>query len=244
MKKTVLLMLTVAMSLHAFSISDKVKLGLFAAPGVSWMKPTGKDIDKGVAGFGMTYGIKIEYYFKDHNYALSTGIYGGLDGGGLKGRDTFKVLTHGASVLEKYNTNYVMLPIYLKLKTNPFKGKYILFGELGGSFVFNVSARANYNTAITSPYGTPPPVVSISKENVLRSDNDVTKLIPDFRYQIFDFRLSVGGGMEYVINDKTSVFFALHYHNGFVNQIRDTSVNPKKDPIVIRNVLLSIGAMF
>lgn len=243
MKKTVLLILTVAMSLHAFSISDKVKLGLFAAPGVSWMKPTGKDIDKGVAGFGMTYGIKIEYYFKDHNYALSTGIYGGLDGGGLKGRDTFKVLTHGASVLEKYNTNYVMLPIYLKLKTNPFKGKYILFGELGGSFVFNVSARANYNTAITSPYA-PNPVMNISKENVLKGGNDVEKLIPEFRYQIFDFRLSVGGGMEYVINDKTSVFFALHYHNGFVNQIRDTSVNPKKDPIVIRNVLLSIGAMF
>ncbi len=243
MKKVVLFIAIACMTIQAFSISDKVKLGIFAAPGVSWMKPMGKDIDKGVAGYGMTYGLKVEYYFKDQNYALSTGIFGGMDMAGVKGRDTFKILSGGKTVLERYNTNYVMLPIFLKLKTNPFKDKYILFGELGGSFVFNVTARANYSDAVNTA-GIPSSVVSISKENVLRADNDVQKLIPDFRYQIFDFRLSVGGGMEYVINDKTSVFFAIHYHNGFVNQMKDTSVNPKKDPIVVRNVLLSIGAMF
>ena len=136
-----------------------------------------------------------------------------------------------------------MLPVYLKLKTNPFKDKYILFGELGGSFVFNVTSRANYNAAVPSPYNNNS-LVSISKENVLKGGNDVQKLIPGFRYQIFDFRLSVGGGFEYIINDKTSVFFAIHYHNGFVNQINDKSVNAKKDPTVVRNVLLSFGAMF
>lgn len=244
MKKVVLLIAIVSIATHAFSISDKVKLGLFAAPGASWMKPMGKDISKGVAGFGMTYGLKIEYYFKDQNYAISTGLYGGMDMGGVKGRDTFTVLSGGKSVLERYKTNYIMLPLYLKLKTNAFKDKYILFGELGGSFVFNVSARANYSDNITQAGSIPPSVVSISKENVLQNGNEVQKLIPEFRYQIFDFRLSVGGGMEYVINDKTSVFFAVHYHNGFVNQIKDTSVNPKKDAVVVRNVLLSIGAMF
>ena len=243
MKKTVLLFAIVCMATHAFSISDKVKLGIFAAPGASWMKPMGKDIDKGVAGYGMTYGLKVEYYFKDQNYALSTGLYGGMDMGGVRGRDTFKVLSGNKSVVERYNTNYIMVPLYLKLKTNPFKDKFILFGELGGSFVFNVSARANYSDAINTA-GIPSSVVSISKENVLQNGNEVQKLIPDFRYQIFDFRLSVGGGMEYVINDKTSVFFAVHYHNGFVNQMKDTSVNPKKDAVVVRNVLLSIGAMF
>lgn len=243
MKKIVLLLAIASIASHAFSISDKVKLGLFAAPGASWMKPMGKDIDKGVAGFGMTYGLKVEYYFKDQNYALATGLYGGMDMGGVRGRDTFKVLSGGKSVLERYNTNYVMLPLYLKLKTNAFKDKFILFGELGGSFVFNVTSRANYSDAVNTA-GIPSSVVSISKENVLQNGNEVQKLIPDFRYQVFDFRLSVGGGMEYVINDKTSVFFALHYHNGFVNQMKDTSVNPKKDAVVVRNVLLSIGAMF
>ncbi|MCW3124674.1 MAG: hypothetical protein JWO03_332 [Bacteroidetes bacterium] len=243
MKRLTLLILIAAMSLPAFSISDKVKLGLFAAPGVSWMKPTGKDIDKGVTGFGMIYGLKVEYYFKDQNYAISTGLYGGLDGAGVKGRSYFKPLASGASVLERYNTNYVLLPAYLKLKTNPFKGKYILFGEVGGSFVFNVTARANYNAPVTDP-NNPSEMVIVSKDNVLKSGSDASRLIPEFRYQIFDFRLSVGGGLEYVINDKTSVFFAMHYHNGFVNQIKDTSVNSKKDPIVVRNFLFSIGAMF
>ena len=243
MKRYILLILLIVMSVRAFCISDKIKLGLMVSPGVSWMKPAGKEIDKGVAGLGLLYGLKFEYYFKDRNYAISTGLFGGVDGGGLRGRDTFKILTGGKSVLERYNNNYIMLPVYLKLKTNPFKDKYILFGEFGGSFVFNVTSRANYNTAVPSPYNNNS-LVSISKENVLKSGNDVQKLIPGFRYQIFDFRLSVGGGFEYIINDKTSVFFAIHYHNGFVNQINDKSVNAKKDPTVVRNVLLSFGAMF
>ena len=207
------------------------------------MKPTGKDIDKGVAGFGLIYGLKVEYYFKDQNYAISTGLYGGLDGAGVSGRSYFKPLAGGASVLERYNTNYVLLPAYLKLKTNPFKSKYILFGELGGSFVFNVTARANYNTPVADPNNLSE-MVSVSKDNVLKSGSDASRLIQDFRYQVFDFRLSVGGGLEYVINDKTSVFFAMHYHNGFVNQLRDSSVDPKKNPVVVRNFLFSIGAMF
>lgn len=243
MKKVTLLVMLIAMSAHVFSITDRIKLGLSVSPGVSWMKPTGNEISKGVAGLGLQYGLHIEYYFKDRNYAISTGLFGGIDGGGLKGRDTFKVLTHGASVLERYNTNYLMLPIYLKLKTNPFKNRYILFGEIGPSFVFNVSSRANYNMSVPDPSGNGS-TVTIVKENVLRDGNEVQQLIPGFRYQVFDFRLSVAGGMEYIINDKTAVFVALRYNNGFVNQINDRSVNPKKDPTVVRNVLLTFGAMF
>lgn len=243
MKKYVLLLLCLGIYAKGFSVSDKVKLGFFAAPGISWLKPIGNQIHNGVVGYGMQYGVKVEYYFKDQNYAISTGIYGGLDGGGLHGRDTLTKLNGGKSVLERYNTNYVALPAYLKLKTNPIKDKFRLYGEVGFQLVFNVSARANYDAAVPSP-ATGNPLITVTKENVLQGGNAVEALIPNFRYQIFDFRLSVGGGFEYAINEKTSVYFAIHYNNGFVNTINDKSVNPKHDPTVVRNIFFSLGAMF
>ena len=245
MKKYFLLLLITLMYFKGFSINDRFRLGLFVAPGISWMKPMGSQIHNGVVGFGLQYGFKLEYYFKDQNYAISTGLYGGLGDGGLRGRDTLTKLNGGKSVLEKYSTNNLILPCYLKLKTNPFKEKFKLFGEVGFQAVFNVSARANFNSSIPNPgpsLSAPP--ITIDKENVLRNGNEVQALIPGFRYSIFDFRLSAGGGFEYAVGEKTSVYFAVHYNNGFVNITNDKSVNPKRDATVVRNVLFSIGAMF
>lgn len=243
MKKYFLLLLITLICIKGFSGNNRVRLGLFVSPGISWMTPMGKEINNGVVGFGLQYGLKVEYYFKDQNYAISTGLYGGIGDGGLHGRDTLTQLNGGHSVLETYTTNNLILPFYLKLKTNPIKQKSRLYGEVGFQAVFNVSARANYSSSILSPYPGSG-IVTIYKENVLRNDNEVQQLIPGFRYNIFDFRLSVGGGFEYAVGEKTSVFFAVHYNNGFINIINDKSVNPKNDATVVRNVLFTIGAMF
>ena len=243
MKKYLLLCLAVLMYTKGFSISDKFKIGLFASPGLSWMKPMGNEINNGFVGFGMQYGVKIDYYFKDQNYGISTGLFGGVDGGGLHGRDTLTSLNHGYAISEHYTTNEVILPLYLKLKTNPFKRKFKLYGEFGFQMVFNVSARANYSAPVASPY-LGGQLVNIYKENVLRNGNEVQELIPGFRYNPFDFRLSAGGGMEYAVAEKTSLFFAIHYNNGFINAINDKSVNPKHDGTVVRNLLFTVGAMF
>jgi hypothetical protein len=243
MRKYVIVLMMVLMYTKGFSISDRVKLGLFVSPGVSWMKPMGNEIHNGVPGLGLVYGLKVEYYFKEQNYAISTGLFGGIDGGGLHGRDTLTKLNNGNSVLERYTTNEVILPLYLKLKTNPIRKRFKLYGEVGFQMVFNVSARANYSSSIPSPYlGNA--LVNIYKENVLRNGNEVQELIPGFRYNPFDFRLSVGGGMEYEVGRSTSVFFAIHYNNGFINTIDDRSVNPKHDATVVRSLLFTLGAMF
>jgi len=241
MKKYLLILLTVLFCAKGFSMSDKVRIGLFVAPGLSWMKPTGSEIHNGTIGFGLQYGLKVEYYFKDQNYGISTGIYGGIDQNGLHGRDTLTSLNYGRSVLERYNANNIILPCYLLLKTNQFKHKFRLFANVGFQLVFNVSARANYSSTILSPTGQP---VTITKENILRDGNEVQQLIPGFRYFPFDFRLSAGGGLEYDIHEKTSVFFAIHYNNGFVPVLNDRSVNPKHDATEVRNLVFSIGAMF
>ena len=243
MKKPLFLFLALLSYLNGFSFGDRISLGLTVAPGISWLKPMGNEINNGVAGFGLQYGLNIEYYFKYRNYAISTGIFGGINDAGLHGRDTLTTLNSGKSVLERYNTNNLILPLYLKLKTNPFRKRFILFGEVGFQMVFNVSARANYSSSVPSPYNGGA-LVTVDKENVLPNGNAVQGLIPDFRYNIFDFRLSAGGGLEYIIHDRTSLIFSLHYNNGFVNAIDDKSVNPKHDGTVARNLLFTIGAMF
>lgn len=223
---------------------DRVKLGLFVAPGISWMKPMGNEITNGVTGFGLQYGLIVDYYFThEHNYAISTGLFGGIGDGGLHGRDSLTVLNGGHSVLERYTTNNVILPCYLKLKTNPFSGRFRLYGEVGFQLVFNASARATFNSSIPSP-APGGQLISIDKENVLRNGNEVQQLIPGFMYRPFDFRLSVGGGTEYAISERTAVFFAIHYNNGFINIINDGSINPRHDATVVRNVLFTLGAMF
>lgn len=228
---------------QAYSRDDKFVLGLTLAPGVSWLKPTGSSISNGVAGFGMLYGLNIEYYFKEHNYGISTGLFGSINNGGLNGRDTFSRLNSGRAVKETYNTNNVVLPLYLKLKTNPFKKKFILFAEVGFQLVFNVSARASYSSPLPGP-SAGGALVTVDKENVLRGGNAVQSLIPGFLYSIFDFRLSAGGGLEYRIHGNTVLIFAVHYNNGFVPVVNDKAVNPKHDPTLARNVLLTVGAMF
>ena len=229
--------------LNGFAITDKIKLGLSVLPGMGWLKPQGKNLSNNASGlaYAMQYGIVLDYYFKGQNYGISTGIFGGMDGGKVFGRDSFIAWNGGKYITESYTNHYVTLPIYLKLKTNPIKN-FRLFGQLGFSFVFTVSSRASFDQAVTSPYLNSP--VSIDKEYILKSPNDVQKLIPQFKYQIFDARLSVGGGFEYETTSKVSPFFGIYYYNGFVNVMNDGSLNPKGDGIVMRNLLFSMGVMF
>lgn len=232
----------------AFAISDKIRLGVYVAPGVAWMQAEGKDLSKGPAAFGLNYGLNVEYYFKDKNYAFVTGLAGGMEGGAVRDRDYFSVrtATGNSSVLEKYSVQNISIPIYIKLKTNEIK-RFHIFGQVGFEPVVTVYSRATFNQQIfREPYGTSTTNESfdISKENVLSKSNDVSKVAPGFHYNYFDIRLGVIGGAEYDINDKTSVLFSVGYHNGFLNTISDTKIDAKGDPVLMRNFLFTMGVMF
>ena len=243
MKKVILTFLLSAYLLNGFAITDKIKLGLSVSPGMGWLKPLGKNIGSNANGvaYAMQYGIVLDFYFKGQNYGISTGLFGGMDGGSVFGRDSFAKWNAGRYITESYSNHYVTLPIYLKLKTNPIKN-FRLYGQIGFSFVFTVSSRASFDQAVYSPYWAT--AVTIDRENILKGPNDVQKLIPEFKYQIFDARLSVGGGFEYETKAKVSPFFGIYYYNGFVSVMNDGRVNPKGDGVVMRNLLFSFGVMF
>jgi hypothetical protein len=242
MKKTILSLLLLSLYVSSYALTDKIRLGINFAPGVGWFRAEGKDLNRGAAAYAMHYGLYVEYYFKDQNYAFITGLMGGMDGGGIRERDTLMALNSSkTSISESYRNQYIGIPIGLKLKTNAYK-KFRGYGQLGFMPVFNLSTRASFDQPV-QPTGGGAPVL-IDQENILRSSNDVQRLIPGFRYNVFDLRLMVGGGAEYDISDKTSAFFGVFYYNGFFNAIDDSGTDAKAEPILMRNVVFSMGIMF
>ncbi|MFN8309932.1 MAG: outer membrane beta-barrel protein [Chitinophagales bacterium] len=241
MKNRFLFLALLAFTKSTFAISDKIRLGVHVSPGVAWMQAEGKDLVKGPAAFGLQYGLTFEYYFKDKNYAFVTGLSGGMEGGALQGRDYFMKYSGGRSVLEKYSSQSVTLPIYIKLKTNEIQ-KFHLFGQVGFDPVFMVYARGTYNQTLTDTLTGVS--VDITKENLLRNGNDVSKIASGFHYNYFDIRLGVIAGFEYDFSEKTSLLVSVGYHNGFLNMIHDSNIDSKKDPVLMRNFLFGIGVMF
>ncbi|MDW8419459.1 MAG: porin family protein [Chitinophagales bacterium] len=245
-RKNLVLLLTVLMFTHfrAAGISDRVRIGLAATPGIAWCNPVGKDLDKGAPRFGIGYGVQVEYWFA-RNYGLLTGLEGGFDGCNIRNRDLFALRDSAGSVLkninEKYAFHYLQLPVYLKLKTNPIRGgKFSVWGQVGTQFAFTVNARATFSDPIFPAVGAAPVVVE--KENILRASNEVTRIIPKFRSGFADVRLGAGAGFEYAFDDKASLLCGMVYHNGFINNLLDR--DPKKEPNLMRFFGLRLGVLF
>ncbi len=239
MKRNFLLLLLIASTSHAsFALTDKIRLGFMASPGMSWFSPKGSDLKKGPIKFAMNYGLVLDYYFKDQNYGIQTGLLGGLENGVLTSRDAFTINTT-KNVSERYNNQYIGLPAYLKLKTNSLK-KFHIYGQVGFELIFTLSSRATFSEPLLDV--TNSTLIAIEKENIFAKDNGVTKIIPEFRSNFFDFRLAAGAGFEYDLTDQIALMVGIKYHNGFVNVLNDRDA--KKDPILVRNLLFTVGFMF
>ncbi|MFN8297776.1 MAG: outer membrane beta-barrel protein [Chitinophagales bacterium] len=240
MKRYFTLLLFLVLAHSTFAITDKIKLGFTVSPGISWAKPFGKELKSGGVGFGLQYGLSLEYWFAE-NFGLSTGLFGAMENGSIKNRGFFRDTITGNSITEKYTFHSLVLPIGVKLRTNDIKN-FRIYGEVLLENFFTVSARSTFSDSVY--YYNSPSKILIEKENILRKGNDVSKSIPDFRANFYDVRFAVGGGFEYHFNDKVALTTGIYYHNGFLNYLRDNSVDLKKEPTVMRSVNLKIGVLF
>jgi len=228
-------------SLGSFAVTKQLKLGFAFSPGVGWLSPQGKELKKANPRFYADYGLVVEYFFKK-NYGISTGLYGSYEGGNITGRKSFASRSLNITeVNEQYIIQTLALPVALKLKTNEIKKKFHFYGQLGFTFNFFVSSRANFSDAI-SEEANPGTYVSVEKENIYRKNNEVTRIIPKFRSNFADVRLQVGAGVEYKLNDKTFLLMGFYFNNGLVNVIKD--YDDKNEKIYFRNVALRMGVLF
>lgn len=261
MKKALILIFVLALGAGKAFAQDENNLknfrfGLVAAPSLNWYKP--EDVKKmesnGIkAGFG--WGLQMEFRL-NKVASLVTGLQINYDRGNLHFVDTANFLydtqedaylaiedTAGKTFVgyklndRLYKTNYVVLPLVLKMKTGEI-GMMTYFGEFGLNSSFRLKAKANDEV---TQYASGFPKSTLA-------DIDNTKDM-----NILRFQLHVGGGFEYNLAGTTSMFVGIGFNYGFSNVLQKESEylgtnaatwTPFKQQATANNVALSVGILF
>lgn len=261
MKKALILLFALTLGAgSAFAQDDNnlknFRFGLVAAPSISWYKP--EEVRKfknagAKAGFG--FGLQMEFRM-NKVVSLVTGLNVNYDRGYIHFNDTanflFETRDNGYLAIEDtanktfvhyklndrlYKTNYVVLPIYLKMKTNEI-GMMTYYGEFGLLSGFRLKSKTT-DEVMQYASGFP-------KSTLEGIDN--TKDMSLFRFQ-----LHIGGGFEYNISGSTSLFAGVAFNYGFSNVLKKdsrylgtnaTPWTPFKQQATSNNVALSVGILF
>lgn len=199
--------------------AQKMKIGIYADPQISWLNPESRGVKSEGTKVGFQGGLIIEKYFQD-NYAINFGVGAGSQGGKLlyEESSTIKVynevdsLPPGTTV--DYQLKYITVPFGLKLKTNQI-GYFSYYALVGFTNQFNFDAKAS------------------SDDGTL--DEDVIRKEIDF----FNMAYHIGLGVEYNISESTALTLGAVYHNGFIDITDNKSVTVHSRVVSIR-----IGILF
>lgn len=259
MKKALILLFTVALGANYAFAQDENNLknfrfGLVAAPSLNWYKPEDvKKLENAGIKAGFAWGLQMEFRL-NKVASLSTGLQISYDRGNLTMVDTANFLydtkeegylaladTAGMTYVgyklnsRVYKTNYVTLPLYLKMKTNEI-GMMTYYGEFGLNSSFRLKSKTDDNVTQYSA-GSP-------KTDLTAVDN--TKDM-----NIMRFSMHIGGGFEYNLSGTTSMFAGIAFNYGFSNVLQKESEylikndnTPFKHQATANNVALSVGILF
>jgi Outer membrane protein beta-barrel domain len=211
-------------------LGDKTRLGINFNPILSWVRAPGAQTDnKGVRG-GFQAGLQIDRYFAT-NYGFSTGIYFDYLGANINyhlpdSAGNAQPFSH------QYTTQFIEVPIGLKLRTNEIK-RITTYGELGLTAMVLLSARANYHNDFDG----------IAKEQLK---------VYGSRVNFFDLAAHAGAGIEYNLSGKTSIIAGVVYKYAFLNHIKDSTAKEYKgkntgllnDQIFLNYFAFRIGVLF
>lgn len=261
MKKALilLLMLTLGASYSFGQDENNLKnfrFGLIASPSLNWYKPEDvKKFENAGLKAGFAWGLQMEFRL-NKVASLVTGLQVSYDRGNLHYVDTANFLydtqedaylniedTAGISFVSYklndrvYKTNYVTLPLYLKMKTGEI-GMMTYYGQFGINSSFRLKSKTTDNVTQYSagyPKSTLEDVDNTKDMNILR------------------FSLHIGGGFEYNLAGTTSMFVGIGFNYGFSNVFQKDSEylgtnaaswTPFKQQATASNIALSVGILF
>lgn len=200
------------------TVSD-LRFGAYFAPTVSWMHPTTGKSDNGLysvssegSKLGYMWGLLIDYYFAE-NYGFVTGFNLNTSGGILSTKyagpapiSSSYVTSNVYATKFNYNIQNLEIPFNLKLRSDELGSAGIrVFGQLGVTVGFNIAKKATYTVTYSDSTG------SVLSE---KSGNN-EKLRGTLAVPPVMFSLNVGGGLEYPITEKMSIYGGLFFNNGF-----------------------------
>jgi hypothetical protein len=234
------------------------RFGLFFAPNNSWMKATASKSNDGMyivdasgSKVGYSWGLMIDHFFDD-NYGIATGAQLSTMGGIVNATYNTAVLplvppTNLVKSAEfDYRLQYFEIPVNLKLMSDNLPGGIRVFGNLGVTAAINISKKTTYtvtytDTSATAPGGTKDKIATGENEK-LRGGLSITPIL---------FQMNLGGGMEYSLTDKLSLYVGLFFNNGFAPDVtspKDINMNYKGEftdgNIRLNSLNLKVGMFF
>jgi hypothetical protein len=207
--------------------AQNFRFGLKASPLLTWMKSEDKSIEHRGLKAGFNYGLMFEYLLTE-NYGAASGITITHKGGKVAYTDSvpFPITIKENSEKTRIdtfrqpkvnlNTQYLEIPITLKLKTNEI-GYMTYFGQFGIAPGINLRSKAD-----------------IEAKN--RDAIDVN-LIKDMR--TFNIALQMGAGFEYNLGGNTSLLIGLYFNNGFADVNRFGN-----NRVILNHLALRAGVLF
>jgi len=196
MKKLLLALLVLAATIS--NASAQVEIGLKISPSITSLRAESTSAnsfssDGSQLGFGG--GLVVDYFFGE-NYAFSTGLL--LTGKG--GTIAYNDVTNNVPLVvkQKFTTQYLELPLTVKLFTNEIAPATRLYFQVGGS--------------LNVPIGTRIGGEKFYKDPATGAENKAS----DYVY-FFDADALAAIGAEYQLGKSTKVFGGISYHRGLVN---------------------------
>lgn len=202
------------------AIAQDVKFGVFIEPQITWLTPEARNISTDGTTLGLNGGLSVDKYFQK-NYAISTGLSTGWQGGKLKFDDQItmevydSVTTLPANSVVKYRLNYITVPLGLKLRSNEI-GFITFFASIGFTNQINIKAIASSDLGA----------------NAL--DKDAIKS----EIGLFNMGYHIGGGVDYSLGKDTSISLGIIYNDGFIDI---TTSSPR---VTSRMISLRAGIIF
>lgn len=228
MKKLLLALFALAATIG--TASAQVEIGLKISPSVTSLRaesPADHSFSSDGSKFSFGGGLVVDYFFGE-NYAFSTGLLLTGKGGNITYKDA-PASTGGQmlSVKQKIGTQYLELPLTVKLFTNEVAPATRLYFQVGGSLNVPIGTRINGEKFFTDP--------------ATGSENKASNYV-----YFFDADALAAIGAEYQMGESTKLFAGISYHRGLVDVDRYFEKTRKFKDVTIKNssVALDLGIKF
>jgi hypothetical protein len=214
------------------------RFGLKVAPNMGWISPDSDGYEKNGSELGFSWGFISDFAITE-NYYVGTGFNINYLNGKYSyphqistpdpANDTL-FIDYTGTMMSKTKLQYIVLPLTLKMKTNKFD-KLQAYGQIGFSLGFNIKAKAeeSFSYKVNDKY--------MGNDDERDISDDVTLL---------KGALQLGGGIEYYIDNSTSLLVGITYSNGISNILKgyNTAEPDIKQKATANYIELNVGVIF
>ncbi len=237
MKKIILLAgICLFVSQLALTQVKPFRFGLMLAPNIGWGSPDSEGYERDGMSPGFSWGFISDFTITE-NYSVGTGfninylhgkIQSPYEQDIIKDEDT---TSYTGTLNRKLKLQYIELPVTLKMTTNKFD-KLLVYGQIGFSLGFNVKAKSEDDFSYKDESGS------------LKIESDEREISEELT--LLKGALVLGGGIEYYIDNSTSIVLGITFSNGLSNILKGANTaDPSIDQKATTSFMeLTIGVIF